>query len=479
MEHGRGSGPKTRHTNVRAHPAFGHFPVHEGFVSHLRDQDRKQADLGAGFDVGRSVAYDRARGKVDSPIVGRLKEQRGTGFPALALLVGGVGAVVERIDTGPKGPEPLIDAGVDPVDCLLGEQSATDAGLVCYADDEVVVLTKEAESVSHPVRQFRRLRVGEVVKVGHERPVAVDEDRPPAPPMGMHALGHGRVGPVGLITLDPGGVRDVLRGMIDLTVQKLAGEWLRAVSHVVARSPRVTVLYSGGLDSSLVAFSARELTQVGLVTVGVPGCHDLRAAEEGARLLRLPWTFWEVGPADVGRVVARDSEEVGRSRAASRPVLVGMALALDAAPDPRVLCGQGADELFLGYAHFRGLTGEVLEAQRTSDLDRLVQEDWPLSRSVARRRGKRLESPFLDAPFLDLLRSIPAPELSLGEGRKPVLRRLAQAVGLPSELARQPKKAFQYGSGLERLWRSVGRGHPWTGSIGEDSRAGLVPDRPA
>jgi asparagine synthase (glutamine-hydrolysing) len=257
----------------------------------------------------------------------------------------------------------------------------------------------------------------------------------------------------------------------------VAGWWHDALERTTAGHPPVSLLYSGGLDSSLVALGLRGRVDETLLTVGVGGSPDLRAAQHGARLLSLPWRGRTVGAEDLRAVLATDGSIIARASPASRSVLVGIALALDSAERACVVCGQGADELFLGYAHFEGLSPSDSDRQRREDLEKLLTVDWPLSQEIARRRGKTLISPYLDSSFLESLQALSIDQLQSHPGRKPLLRELAHHLGLPDELTERPKKAFQYGSGLDRLLRTV----PipgWTGSlVRDDSGTGFVPHR--
>lgn len=237
------------------------------------------------------------------------------------------------------------------------------------------------------------------------------------------------------------------------SIETLALEWDAALRRCVGGAQRLTVLYSGGLDSSLVAAGVRGLAQVELVTLGAAGSHDLVAAERGARILELPWRSRTLTKHDVEGALARNESLLAESRSTSQAVLVGISLALDSSSDPLVACGQGADELFLGYAHFERLSREEASQRRDKDLEQLLREDWPRSQALARSRGKSLVSPFLDPEFLEVARGLSIDDLQAGAGRKPFLRALAERLGLPDELVTRPKKAFQYGSGIERLLR--------------------------
>ncbi|MFZ0830499.1 MAG: asparagine synthase C-terminal domain-containing protein [Thermoplasmata archaeon] len=249
-----------------------------------------------------------------------------------------------------------------------------------------------------------------------------------------------------------------MEGAPSLLIEDLVAQWRQAILRIAGDRQPLSVLFSGGLDSSLVAAGLRDLVEVNLVTVGVQGSTDMAAAERGARILELPWSGHLISPDDVHRALDIDGVGLSQVSPTSRAVLLGMSLALEATTTERVVCGQGADELFLGYAHFEGLSSADAWACREEDLTRLLRDDWPRSISIASRYGKSLISPFLDPEVLAYVRALSIDELRSGPGRKPLLRRMARLLGLPAELVERPKKAFQYGSGVARLLRDSSRG---------------------
>ena len=50
---------------------------------------------------------------------------------------------------------------------------------------------------------------------------------------------------------------------------------------------KVSVSFSGGIDSTLIAFLARKYCAVELIAVGVPDAHDLRAATSAAKKINM------------------------------------------------------------------------------------------------------------------------------------------------------------------------------------------------
>ena len=233
-----------------------------------------------------------------------------------------------------------------------------------------------------------------------------------------------------------------------------------ALGPVRARAEPFGLLYSGGVDSSLLAWELRDRPGLVLHTVGVRGSTDLDAARSGAERIGLPWSGTVVEPAEVRSVVRKAAPDLVDLAGVARTVLASFAVAVQTARAGHLLCGQGADELFLGYAHFRGLSEDAATERAEADLRRLRNDDWPRSVRIAARFGSELIAPFLDPAFVEAARSIPLRERMPGGEAKAFFRAWARHRGLPDELAGRPKRALQYGSGLDRIVRRAEDNRP-------------------
>ncbi|HTP53404.1 MAG TPA: asparagine synthase-related protein [Thermoplasmata archaeon] len=224
------------------------------------------------------------------------------------------------------------------------------------------------------------------------------------------------------------------------------------------RSPSgpLTILFSGGVDSGILAWELRQRPATTLATVGLAGSVDLDSARTAAAAIGLPWVGTEVSGQELEEAFERGREEFGGLPAARQSLFLALAVAIEHAPGPDLLCGQGADELFLGYAHYRGL-GVPLAAERSaSDLTALREVDWPLTVRIASRRARRIHAPFLDPGFVAATLEIPTALRSPEHGAKALWRAWALGRGLPPAIAHRPKRAMQYGTGIDRWVRRRG-----------------------
>ena len=235
-----------------------------------------------------------------------------------------------------------------------------------------------------------------------------------------------------------------------------------------------TVLYSGGLDSSLVAFCASHRGgRIRLLSVGTSDSPDRSAAESGARRLGLPHAHRLLRTQEVRRAAESARGELEGAQGPDRAVRVSLILALDAVETRRVWCGQGADELFGGYAHFRGLEPDAANRRRREDLAHLEEDEWPWALEAARRRGLILGTPFLTPAVREVALTLRAAQWCTPTRPKGWLRDLARVHGLPPELAERPKRAFQYGS---RVHRELVRGDEVSGDQREPVGPSVRPD---
>ncbi len=235
-----------------------------------------------------------------------------------------------------------------------------------------------------------------------------------------------------------------------------------AVERCMLAEVPVGTLLSGGLDSSIVtAIAARIADRQGwrlpTFSVGLPDSDDLAAARQLAG---------QLGTAHHERVYSKDElidwvpEVVGVIESfdpqlvhSSVPNLLVAKLA--ARHVKAVLIGEGADELFAGYAHYGEIDSheelhdalvETIEGLHTGGLQRVDR--------VAGANGLEARIPFLDFDVVELGLALPARWKLAHEDRpeKWLLRRAFEG-WLPEELLWRRKAQFGEGSGARDVLR--------------------------
>ena len=243
------------------------------------------------------------------------------------------------------------------------------------------------------------------------------------------------------------------------------------VTAVSLRSDEGAVAFSGGVDSALVA----HLAHLPCVTVGLEGSHDLAWAKKTARMMGLDLdvvvpTEDEVAEA-LARVVRAIPDPTNPLEASIATTLSFVAAWAEERGHTRILAGQGADELFGGYARY--LTSPDLAAELERDYADLARQG-ARDQAVAALHKAYFSMPYLDVRVVRAARAIPADEKVRGGVRKRPLRMIAER-HIPAEIARAEKKAMQYGSGIwramQRLARTNGYKKSVQGYLTEISRA--------
>ena len=225
----------------------------------------------------------------------------------------------------------------------------------------------------------------------------------------------------------------------------------------------VAVAFSGGLDSGVIAVLCKRYARsVKLYTVGVDGSYDVRESSEVSRLLGMEWVHIRI---DEDSLLEKLKEMIAVTGTIDPIVLsfeVPLMYILSTIDEDIVLTGQGADEVFLGYSKYLGLSDGDLLAQRSVDMEKLhsltrVHED-----AIADHFGKTLFCPFLDEAVLSEVLNIPLEELRpIGDDRKMPLRAVAESLGHP-DIASKPKKAAQYGSGSMNMIKRMAKNRSQT-----------------
>jgi asparagine synthase (glutamine-hydrolysing) len=241
------------------------------------------------------------------------------------------------------------------------------------------------------------------------------------------------------------------------------------------RSERVGIIFSGGVDSVLIAKLIHDRGKdVRCYCVGTPDSPDLKAARQASDLMGLQLRTHELSYDEVEKLIPEIIARVEESGLLQVEVAIPMYIAAKMAheDDIRVMyTGQAADELFAGYDWYRKVVKEegyaILHRHLWDDLRCLYQDTLEREDRMTMAHSIELRAPYLDREVIRIaMRTIPSLKL-LGPDdflRKHPHRRVAQECGVAEEIAQRTKDPAQSGSGIHMLIEEIA------------SQSGIEPD---
>lgn len=221
---------------------------------------------------------------------------------------------------------------------------------------------------------------------------------------------------------------------------------------------KVGVVFSGGIDSVLIARIASFFADVTCYTAGIEGSMDLEQARSAASEMGMKIRIKELDVKDIEeytpKVMGAIEDRLFLQVEAGIPVYAALEMAHKDGQKV-VLSGQGPDELFGGYPWYRKVIAEdgyqKLEHHMLDDLQHAYCETLEREVKMAEVNGLSFRYPYVDpqviklALQIDTKLKIRSSEDKLG---KHVHREFAKRVGVPADLADRPKEAAQHGSGV-------------------------------
>lgn len=225
----------------------------------------------------------------------------------------------------------------------------------------------------------------------------------------------------------------------------------------------LAIAFSGGIDSALIAAAL----DVPLYAIGFPESHDIEAARSAAELLDRPLETVLLDHDTLETAVPAVAEAIGRTNAMDVQIALPMFLLAEHVRGDgydRLAVGQGADELFGGYAKIARAPADhrveatsIRGAQR--EVIRTLPEQLARDRLAVQAGGGEPVMPYLHDRVVRVALRQRSDHLVRGDIRKWCLRQAAED-WLPTAIVEREKKALQYGSlvarELDRLARQAG-----------------------
>jgi asparagine synthase (glutamine-hydrolysing) len=251
---------------------------------------------------------------------------------------------------------------------------------------------------------------------------------------------------------------------LDALSQQLKALLTNALSISYQSKDAVGLLFSGGLDSSLLAVLLSKIHSepIPLFVTGVESAKDITVARESAMFLNLPLTIRFFTENEVKERLTEILSIISVIDVLQVELAIPLFFATECANqfDITILfSGHGADELFGGYARHEQQflqSGELASlTEMKKDLAKLHNKTLPSQTAIVNHFGISLAIPYLNNALIEFSNQLPfackISKSSQGVTRKRLLRELAKELGIPPSIANAPKRAIQYGSGTHRI----------------------------
>jgi asparagine synthase (glutamine-hydrolysing) len=252
---------------------------------------------------------------------------------------------------------------------------------------------------------------------------------------------------------------------------------------------RIGIIFSGGIDSVIIAWLAKRMVrEVICYTGGVEGSSDIAFARKIAKKLNLKLRVNEVTYDEVEKMIPEVINTIEDNNAGQVEVAIPVYAAVKLAHEDGIkvmLSGQAADELFGGYSWYSKIVGmigkgkgyQTLRKYMNEDIKLLYKETLEREDKITMAHSIEMREPFLD---LNLIRLSTQIDLRLNVKGisdtfgKHVHRKLAQALGIPKEIAYRSKEAAQHGSGIHQVIDLIARKHGYDESTTSSKYLGLL-----
>jgi asparagine synthase (glutamine-hydrolysing) len=235
----------------------------------------------------------------------------------------------------------------------------------------------------------------------------------------------------------------------------------------VAGQPRIGVIYSGGVDSFLIAQLVKK--------TGVPfTCYtagrskdapDLVWARRTAEQHGFPLHVTELSTEDIEAMLPEVMEIIEDHSLNQVEVAIPVFASIRAAQENGervIMTGQGADELFGGYSWY----AKIVDQDGYDEfIDRSWEDTFLLYKECLEREDKismahslELRVPFLDPRVIEVAFSIP-PQAKINRGNDKVGKRIHRAtsiaLGVPEDVALRGKEAAQHGANVHDAFEEI------------------------
>ena len=232
----------------------------------------------------------------------------------------------------------------------------------------------------------------------------------------------------------------------------------------IKESKTVGISFSGGVDSSLLAKTAKDLGyDVMLLTMGFEDSHDVEFSKTMAKRLDIRHEIELISQQTFSDIARKISDMINVDNLSWNENCIAFYYVAKLAKKyniSKVITANGIDELFCGYNSYRDFIPEGEDAIVGLMREKLDNEIRMMKavNQVTSEFGIRIVQPFLSEKFIAFAKTVQLCHKITDKDdlmRKHIVRKLALSIGVPEESALKQKKAMQYGSLIHKNFLKV------------------------
>jgi asparagine synthase (glutamine-hydrolysing) len=228
-----------------------------------------------------------------------------------------------------------------------------------------------------------------------------------------------------------------------------------SVKNLVSKYKKIPIAFSGGIDSSILAYLSSKYTEPILFCFGFKNSYDVKNAQKNAELLNLKLNIIYFDDLDLKKYLKKTIDvlkiENSMMLDLNLPFVI-LSEELRKRNYTNIILGQGSDELFAGYNRHK--KADDLEESLFQDIKKIDETNLKYNAKIFDYFGVNIFCPFLEKEIVELGISI-STDLKIKNGINKYILREAFRNYLPEEIINQNKKALQYGSGIHKALRKI------------------------